>query len=152
MIVITALGKFRSRQSEWEKSAIVAGMGAIFLAPNDAMASPGLAFMLRVMSEEAWGALFLVLGGLALLALWINGRRDRVTTWARYCFSVARFVLFLALSVAAALKGDWGVGQVLWPAFMVTEAASIYFTIMDTGSASAHGIRPKDRKHASGPA
>lgn len=81
MIIVTPLGKFRSQQSEWEKSVVVTGMGAVFLAPGDAMATPGLKWMQTVMPETAWGAVFLLFGSIALLALWINGSgQDRLAT------------------------------------------------------------------------
>ena len=148
MIIVTPLGKFRSQQSEWEKSVVVTGMGAVFLAPGDAMATPGLKWMQTVMPETAWGAVFLLFGSIALLALWINGKRDRITTWTRAASAIMRFALFFALTIAAILKGEWGVGQVLWPAFMAVEAANIYFTMIDTGSASAHHSKSSGRPNA----
>ncbi len=65
--------RYKDRRTEWAVATYTFGFGVVLSGPSASMTSPSWATLLRFMSEGNWGVLFILVGGIHMLALGING-------------------------------------------------------------------------------
>lgn len=130
------------RFPEWIGSmqAILVGLGLLHPYPafsNEALAS------FRFLPEEVWGIGILFLGLFRLTGLVINGRRKRVTAWARIVGATLTCGLWVGLTLGLASSGVVATWWGSWPVFALVEFVNLYRASFDArvahgGSSSRH--------------
>lgn len=115
--------------------AIWVGLGLLHPYPafEDSRALEVFAFI----PEEIWGILILSIGILRFVSLVINGRRKRVTAWARIAGATLTCGLWFGLSLGLMSSGVISTWWGAWPVFAFVEFVNLYRASYD--ARVAHG-------------
>jgi hypothetical protein len=114
--------RFGPRWSEWLMAAAMIGWGAVMLLPARTFDQPAYTGFRAIFgTEEAIGFVLLAIGTARLIALWINGHRERITYWTRNAAARYGWAVSVGMFFAHALSGVIGVWLVFYPAMAVIE-------------------------------
>lgn len=128
---------FHSRLGEWIATGWLIQFGWILYMPPDVFAtSPNLAVMAQVATEQTWGAICLVIGGLHLAALSINGTfpRFRWSPHIRAASSLVGFFLWFQIVLAIWQSGVGGTGLGTYRLLLLLEGYNFIRACLDTGA------------------
>lgn len=142
---------FVTRWGEWVKSAIMVAMGFQLQRPDELFATyPIYRVMAAVASENAWGSLLILIGGIRLMALAINGtfqayRLSTLTPLIRSALSFLSAGVWFALAWGywAALPG--GIGFIMAAGLMLCDLGLCLNIAREAGAADM-----RFRQHGSG--
>lgn len=125
------------RFPEWIGSmqAILVGLG--LLHPYPAFEGSRALEVFSFLPEEIWGLIFLALGLLRFTSLVINGRRKRVTAWARIAGATLTCGLWFGLTLGLISSGVISTWWGAWPVFALVEFVNLYRASHD--ARVAHG-------------
>lgn len=133
-LLLRVMPHFRLRRTEWIAAIQSVIWGLVLLAPVDTFAGPAFTFF-RFMPEEMWGAIMLVIGGLRLTGLIINGSRRTITPWMRLASAIVGWGMFTAVSLCFASSGIVSTWIAAWPVAAVIELMNIHDTAHDARQA-----------------
>lgn len=125
MIIIRFPHFFGIRFPEWvgAMQAILVGLG--LLHPYHAFDSQAFS-VISFWPEEVWGILILTLGLARFTMLVINGRKQKITAWARLASAAVSCGLWTAFSIGLALSGVISTWWGAWPIAALVEFVNLY--------------------------
>jgi len=130
--------RFGPRMTEWALALITALWGAVLLLPEHVFDQPAWAgFRLIFGSENALGAVMLVLGVSRIAGLIVNGARKQVTPWIRVFSAGGGFLIFVGISAGYSLSGIISTWLAIYPVFALLELLNIYRAAHDAGESNA---------------
>lgn len=138
---------FTSRLCEWQNAAVLFAWGFIVLLPFDAFSMPAFAGFVKIMDEEAWGAIALICGMIRLLALAVNGAW-RPTYLLRGITAVGALFLWLLILIGFLSNGVLGTGLGVYSVLALFEVVNLFRVATDAAiaqvGAEANGRRRGD--------
>lgn len=134
---------FWARKAEWLTSLAILGIGVFILAERDPWIMVVSGVVKEYTGNSTVGALFLVwLGVVSLMALIINGWRERVTPMARAILSALRCFIWLYCAWVAIGQFDMELhtpvaATPFYPLFFIFDACNISQAAFDHEKAKA---------------
>lgn len=123
---------FLERLAEWTFAAILCSWGLMLLRPEDSFSlSIAMDPLSRVASETAWGYYCMLVGGLRLAALFINGWMVPHTYVIRSMCSFLSVLAWLTISMGLVASGAATTGLAVYPWICLAEVVCLYRTGRD---------------------
>lgn len=134
------------RLTEWLFAAMMVAWGAYLFFPVHTFDAPQYAMLSAIADEKVWGAFSISIGGLRMLALYVNGA-VRQTPLIRALGAVMGVIWWLVLSYLfiAAPAEHMPAGVVWYPIFVVFEGISCIRTGADAIMSGALKRHPAQR-------
>lgn len=127
---------FPKRVTNWMLSGMLANIGFVLInRPGLFYEQPTYAFMVRLGSSDQWGVACVVLGGLRLMALVVNGTFAGFR-WSAHCRSVLSSVtclVWLQLVLGCQLEGSTGLGVAVYPFLLFLEIYDAFSAAQEAG-------------------
>ena len=112
------------RLSEWGMAVNVLGIGVLFLTKTQAYSNPGFVVFAGWASEQTWGIILTVIGGLRLIALIVNGTFNNVAPWSVRVRALTSFFSVFAwfcLCAGTFLSGNGQTGALTYGTHMALD-------------------------------
>lgn len=140
---------FRARAPEWALSIMMIIWGVIVYAPGDTFTTPAWAVMQLIASERTWGVCALLIGGLRLIALIMNGTfwqtwYGRLSPHIRAVMAFLSCFVWLQISIGLAKSDAVSTGLAIYPLLL---ALDLY-----NGMSASHDAGAMDRMRRDGDA
>lgn len=137
-------GHFRLRATEWFACAILLQLGeTLFFPPAAFPHSQSWDVMAAMMSEQAWGAIFLAIGVLRLVALAVNGtfKRFRFSPHIRCATAFLAVGLWLQVVISMLEASPNGTGYVIYRLILFLELYNVWRSAADAGHVAKGSTR-----------
>lgn len=123
---------FLERLAEWIFAGIMFSVGLILARPEDTFGlSPGTVPLARLASETTWMLYCCTVGGVRLLALFINGWVVPHTYVLRIICSFLSVLAWVTISLGIMSSGAPSIGLAVWPWIFLAEMVCLYRTGRD---------------------
>ena len=133
MTMVVRFGShFNIRLGEWFASLILVSLAILFFgAPGLFDTSPGyFAVMRQFGTEPAWGLGFLLIGGIRIAALWVNGRK-RITPYIRMGLAFLACFVWFQIVMSLFVSGVPGLGWAVFPWLMALDMYNVFRSSAD---------------------
>jgi hypothetical protein len=123
---------FSIRLGEWLASFVLLSLAVLFFgAPGLFDTSPAyFATMRQFGSEPAWGLAFLLIGGIRLAALYVNGRK-RITPYIRMTLAFIACFVWFQIVMSLFVSGVPGLGWAVFPWLMALDMFNVFRSSAD---------------------
>lgn len=146
MMIVKFGSHFNIRLGEWFASLILVSLAILFIgAPRLFDTSPSYFAVMRQFGNEGlWGLGFLLIGGIRLIALWINGRKS-ITPYIRMGLSFLACFVWFQIVMSLFVSGVPGLGWAVFPWLMALDMYNVFRSsadariVYDTKRATADG-------------
>jgi hypothetical protein len=134
---------FEARFVEWAMAVCITYWGWNLIGPNEAWSNrEAWVGMLRITSEETWGAICMMAGGAWLLALTVNGTfadtwYSRYSPWVRGTAAIAAAVIWFQVWQSVFTAGTSGSG--IYPLPLVLSIWCVFHAWRDIGRGAQGG-------------
>lgn len=123
---------FLERLAEWCFAAVLCSWGLILFRPEETFGlSASAASLARIASEGTWAFYCFTVGGIRLLALFINGWLLPHTYVLRIATSFLSVLAWLTISLGLMASGTASTGLAVYPWILVAEFVCLYRTGRD---------------------
>ena len=143
-ITIRVLGgitdHFKLRVSEWFATALLIQFGLILYGPEQVFPhAPNFAVLATWASEQTWGLICLILGGIHWAALTINGTfpRFKYSPHVRAISSFLACYLWFQITLGIAMSGQGGTGLGTYRLVLLLELWNFIRACQDVGKTEA---------------
>lgn len=123
---------FNIRLGEWLVAFVSVSLAALFFgAPTMFAKSPEyFVGLIAFASQPTWGAIMLLLGGVRIAALWINGRK-RITPYIRMTLAFFSCFAWQQLTVSLFASGVPGLGWAVVPWLLALDMYNVFRSSAD---------------------
>ncbi len=129
--IIPPFSHFKLRAIEWGLAAMLFCMGTIFLnADFNFNNSPALSELARLNSEKFWGWLCITIGGMRLVALWMNGAWRR-SPYVRALTALFSSLLWLQITLGLVVQPLLTIGIAIFPFLIFLDWFSVWRAMDD---------------------
>ena len=123
---------FLERLAEWTFAAVLFSWGLILMRPEQTFGiSPSSAPLARIADESTWAFYCASVGGLRLLALFVNGWLLPHTYVLRIATSFLSVLAWLTISLGLMASGTANTGIAVYPWILIAEFVCLYRTGRD---------------------
>ncbi|GJD66979.1 hypothetical protein [Methylobacterium frigidaeris] len=139
----------QTRWAEVWNSVTMVAVGVVLLYPEPTFVGPQWRVIASLVTEATAGSIALVVGAARLIALIINGRRGRETSFVRTLGCVGGFFFWLACSIGFVLAiPPLNLGVVLFTIYAISELHSSGRAASDMAAEDTFGLRKRRRAAA----
>lgn len=132
----------QTRWAEVWNSLTMVAVGGVLLYPEPTFVGPQWRVIASLVTETTAGSIALLAGTARLIALVINGRRGRETSFVRTLGCVGGFFFWLACSIGFALAvPPLNLGVVLFTIYAISELHSSGRAASDMAAEDTFGLR-----------
>ena len=132
MILLHVKKHFPARATEWIVAAMLTTLGLIFLRPEPTFAlSPSYVGLARLATESTWGWGCVIIGGIRIIALIINGAWVPSTYHLRSITAMLSCFVWFQLSLGLFASNTASAGLALFPWLVVLDIVSTYRVARD---------------------
>ncbi|WLJ71243.1 hypothetical protein [Sphingomonas phage Birtae] len=123
---------FSIKLGEWLASLILVSLAVLFFgSPGLFSTSPGyFAVMGQFGPETAWGLAFLLIGGIRLAALYVNGRK-RITPYIRMMLAFIACFVWFQIVMSLFVSGVPGLGWAVFPWLLALDMYNVFRSAAD---------------------
>ena len=130
---ITRLQKsLNTRFCEWMLAFIMLGLGLMYALPEASMAAPAMMQMTYTMPETAWGIVSVVIGGVRILVLGINGAWKK-QGHARAVLGILCLLVWTQTAIVFLNYPPASPGDIIFPIFVISELFLIFRAAKEAG-------------------
>ena len=123
---------FNIRLGEWFAAIILVSMAALFFGAPSMFAQSAAYFagLAGFASQPVWGVLLLAMGGVRIVALWINGRKS-ITPYIRMALAFFSCFVWQQLTVSLFVSGVPGLGWAIVPWLLALDMYNVFRSSAD---------------------
>lgn len=138
-IVRGVTAHFRARAGEWALATMLVIWGWLVYLPEEMFTSPAYAIMRLTAREEVWGMAALIVGGIRLIALILNGTFWK-TWYGRFSPHIRSIMAGLScfvwsqISLGLLLSGEATTGLAIYPVLLLFDFYNVMSAAGDAGA------------------
>lgn len=123
---------FNIRLGEWLASAVLLTMAVLFLgAPTMFTQNPEyFAGMVQFGGQPYWAIYFIIIGGIRIVALYINGRK-RITPYIRMALAFIACFVWYQIVISLFVSGVPGLGWAVFPWLLALDMYNVFRSSAD---------------------
>lgn len=123
---------FNIRLGEWLAAFVSVSFAALFFGAPDMFAKSPEYFsgLIAFGSQPVWGAGLLLIGGVRIVALWVNGRK-RITPYIRMTLAFFSCFVWQQLTVSLLASGVPGLGWAFIPWLLALDMYNVFRSSAD---------------------
>lgn len=121
------------RFSEWMLAFIMLGLGLMYALPEHSMDAPAMMQMTYTMPETAWGVVSIIIGGVRILVLGINGAWKK-QGHARAVLGILCLLVWTQTAIVFLNYPPASPGDIIFPIFVISELFLIFRAAKEAGT------------------
>lgn len=130
MLIVQFKHTFRERFPEWVTSGMLVLWGISLLGGTEGLQRPYFIFLATLGSATFWGVLALLMGGIRLVSLYINGRRAQ-TPIMRMVGAAMGIMIWFGVFIGGMIHSSFVPSVALYLGLTVLDTAALYFSTID---------------------